>query len=393
MLQKTLSNHLTKKMKWKIPLFDLDYNKQEISAVTSVLKRRWLTMGEKVEEFESKFARFVKAKYAVALSSGTAALHLALKSLDVKAGDEVLVPSITFVASVNAVLYCGAKPVFVDSTSLNDFNISVTELEKKISSKTRGIIVVHYGGFLADMDKITRLARKYDLFVIEDSAHSIGTKSGSKMAGALGEIGCFSFFSNKNLATGEGGMAVTDNEKLAKRIRLMRSHGMTTPTWERFKAVAFDYDIVDLGYNYRMTEIGAALGLEQLKKLISNNRKRKALSKIYIDNLSGVEQILIPFKNHPGDSSHHLFAILLNKKIDREYFMQKLRQKGVQTSIHYLPVHKFSYHRKNYPQKPGSLPISEEIGKREVSLPLHPRMSTEDVLYICQQIKKLIGYL
>ncbi|MDP3023922.1 MAG: DegT/DnrJ/EryC1/StrS family aminotransferase [candidate division Zixibacteria bacterium] len=378
-------------MKWKIPLFDLDYNKQEISAVTSVLKRRWLTMGKKVEEFESKFARFVKAKYAVALSSGTAALHLALKSLDLKAGDEVLVPSITFVASVNAVLYCGAKPVFVDSTSLNDFNISVTELEKKISSKTRGIIVVHYGGFLADMDKITRLARKYDLFVIEDSAHSIGTKSGSKMAGALGEIGCFSFFSNKNLATGEGGMAVTDNEKLAKRIRLMRSHGMTTPTWERFKAVAFDYDIVDLGYNYRMTEIGAVLGLEQLKKLISNNRKRKALSKIYIDNLSGVEQILIPFKNHPRDSSHHLFAILLNKKIDRKNFMQKLRQKGVQTSIHYLPVHKFSYYRKNYPQKPGNLPFSEEIGKREVSLPLHPRMSKEDVLYICQQIKRLIG--
>jgi len=348
-------------------------------------------MGEKVEEFENKFARFVKTKYAVALSSGTAALHLALKSLDVKARDEVLVPSITFVASVNAVLYCGAKPVFVDSTSLNDFNISVTELEKKISSKTRGIIVVHYGGFLADMDEITRLARKYDLFVIEDSAHSIGTKSGSKMAGTLGEIGCFSFFSNKNLATGEGGMAVTDNEKLAKRIRLMRSHGMTTPTWERFKAVAFDYNIVDLGYNYRMTEIGAVLGLEQLKKLISNNRKRKALSKIYIDNLSGVEQILIPFKNYPRDSSHHLLAILLNKKIDRKNFMQKLRQKGVQTSIHYLPVHKFSYYRKNYPQKPGSLPISEEIGKREVSLPLYPRMSKEDVLYICKQIKRLIG--
>ena len=391
MLQKTLSNHLTKQMKWKIPLFDLDYNKQEILAVTGVLKRRWLTMGEKVEEFESKFARFVKAKYAVALSSGTAALHLALKSLDVKAGDEVLVPSITFVASVNAVLYCGAKPVFVDSTSLNDFNISVTELEKKISSKTRGIIVVHYGGFLADMDKITRLTRKYDLFVIEDSAHSIGTKSGSKMAGTLGEIGCFSFFSNKNLATGEGGMAVTDNEKLAKRIRLMRSHGMTTPTWERFKAVAFDYDIVDLGYNYRMTEIGAVLGLEQLKKLISNNRKRKAFSKIYIDNLSGVEQILIPFQDYPRDSSHHLFPILLNKKIDRRSFMQKLKQKGIQTSIHYLPVHKFSYYRKNYPQKPGNLPFSEEIGKREVSLPLHPRMTKEDVLYICQQVKKLIG--
>jgi dTDP-4-amino-4,6-dideoxygalactose transaminase len=391
--QKTLSNHLTKKMKWKIPLFDLDYNSSEVSAVTKVLKRRWLTMGEKVEEFESKFAGFVKAKYAVALSSGTAALHLAIKSLEVKAGDEVLVPSITFVASVNAVLYCGAKPVFVDSTSLGDFNISVKEVEKKVTSKTRGIIVVHYGGFLADMDKISKLARKYGLFIIEDSAHSIGTKSGSKIAGTLGEIGCFSFFSNKNLATGEGGMAVTDNEKLAKRIRLMRSHGMTTPTWERFKAVAFDYDIVDLGYNYRMTEIGAVLGLEQLKKLIANNQKRRILSQIYIKNLSGIEEISIPFQNYPRDSSHHLFSILLNKKIDRKSFMQKLKQKGIQTSIHYLPVHKFSYYRENYPQKPGSLPFSEEIGKREVSLPLHPRMSKEDVLYICQQIKKLIKLL
>lgn len=380
-------------MKWKIPLFDLDYNSSEVSAVTKVLKRRWLTMGEKVEEFESKFARFVKAKYAVALSSGTAALHLALKSLEVKTGDEVLVPSITFVASVNAILYCGAKPVFVDSTSLEDFNISVTDIEKKITSKASGIIVVHYGGFLADMDKISKLARKYGLFIIEDSAHSIGTKSGSKMAGTLGEIGCFSFFSNKNLATGEGGMIVTDNQRLAQKVKLLRSHGMTSPTWERFKAVAFDYDIVDLGYNYRMTEIGAALGLEQLKKLISNNQKRRILSQIYIKNLSGIEEISIPFQNYPRDSSHHLFPILLNKKINRKSFMQKLKQKGIQTSIHYLPVHKFSYYRKNYPQKPGDLPISEKIGKREVSLPLHPRMNKKDVLYVCYQVKNTIKLL
>ena len=380
-------------MKWKIPLFDLDYNSSEVSAVTKVLKRRWLTMGEKVAEFESKFARFVKAKYAVALSSGTAALHLALKSLEVKTGDEVLVPSITFVATVNAILYCGAKPIFVDSTSLEDFNISVKDIEKKVTSKTRGIVVVHYGGFLADMDKICKLARKYGLFIIEDSAHSIGTKSGSKMAGTLGELGCFSFFSNKNLATGEGGMIVTDDQGLAQKVKLLRSHGMTSPTWERFKAVAFDYDIIDLGYNYRITEIGAALGLEQLKKLILNNQKRGILSQIYIRNLSGIKEISIPFQNYPRDSSHHLFPILLNKKINTKSFMQKLKQNGIQTSIHYLPVHKFSYYRKNYSQKPGNLPISEEIGKREVSLPLHPRMNKRDVLYVCHQVKSFIKSL
>ncbi len=380
-------------MKWKIPLFDLDYDSSEISAVTKVLKRRWLTMGEKVEEFENKFARFIKAKYAVALSSGTAALHLALKSLDVKAGDEILVPSITFAASVNAILYCGAKPVLIDSTRLEDFNISVEDIEKKVTSRTRGIIIVHYGGFLADMDRISKLARKYRLFVIEDSAHAIGTKYGSRMAGTLGDVGCFSFFSNKNLATGEGGMAVTDNKKLTKRIRLLRSHGMTSPTWERFKAVAFDYDIVDLGYNYRMTEIGAVLGLEQLKKLIPNNRKREALSKIYIDNLSGIAEVSIPFQNYPRDSSHHLFAVLLGEKVNRMTFMQKLREKGIQTSIHYLSVHRFSYYRKNYPQKHRSLPVSEEIGKREVSLPLHPRMTEEDVLYVCRQVRNSLKSL
>ncbi|HVP35898.1 MAG TPA: DegT/DnrJ/EryC1/StrS family aminotransferase, partial [Terriglobales bacterium] len=379
-----------KKMKWKIPLFDLDYDSSEISAVTNVLKKRWLTMGERVEEFENRFARFVKAKYAVALSSGTAALHLALKSLDVKAGDEVLVPSITFVATVNAILYCGAEPVFVDSESLEDFNISAKDIERKITSKTRGIIVVHYGGFLSDMHKIGKLAKKYGLFVIEDSAHSIGTKYGSRMAGTLGDIGCFSFFSNKNLATGEGGMIVTDNQRLAQKARLLRSHGMTSPTWERFKAVALDYDVVNLGYNYRMTEIGAVLGLEQLKKLISNNKKRKILSEIYIEKLSGIENISIPFQNYPRDSSHHLFPILLDTKIDRKSFMQRLKEKGIQTSIHYLPVHKFSYYRKNYPQKTGNLPVSEEIGKREMSLPMHPRMTKNDVLSVCHQVKNIL---
>ncbi|HVP37027.1 MAG TPA: DegT/DnrJ/EryC1/StrS family aminotransferase [Terriglobales bacterium] len=377
-------------MKWKIPLFDLDYDSSEISAVTKVLKKRWLTMGEKVEEFENKFARFTKAKYAVALSSGTAALHLTLKSLDFKAGDEVLVPSITFVASVNAILYCDAKPIFVDSTSLEDFNISVKDIQRKITPKTKGIIVVHYGGFLADMNKISKLAKRYGLFVIEDSAHSIGTKYGSRMAGTLGDIGCFSFFSNKNLATGEGGMIVTDNQRLAQKARLLRTHGMTSPTWERFKAVALDYDVVDLGYNYRMTEIGAVLGLEQLKKLVPNNQKRKNLSEIYIEELSGIENISIPFQNHPGCSSHHLFPILLDKRINRRDFMQKLKSKGIQTSIHYLPVHLFSFYRKKHPQKPGSLPISEEIGKREVSLPLHSRMTKKDVLYVCHQIKNIL---
>lgn len=380
-------------MKWKISLFDLDYDQREITAVSRVLRRRWLTMGEKVQELEKRMAEFLKTRYAIALSSGTAALHLALKTLNLKAEDEVLVPCITFVASVNAILYCGAKPVFLDATSLDDFNLSVIDLEERIGSKTKGIIVVHYGGFLADMDKINRIAKKYKLFVVEDSAHSIGTKYKSKMAGTFGDMGCFSFFSNKNLATGEGGMVVTDNKKLARKVKLLRSHGMTWQTWERFKSFSFDYDVVDLGYNYRMTEISAVLGLEQLKKLRLNNRKRKYLSQVYRQNLSGIEEIFIPFQNYSRDSSYHLFPILLDKKINRKVFMQKLKKKGIQTSIHYLPVHQLSYYRKNYPQKLGALLLSEEIGRREMSLPLHPRMEKEDVVFVCKQIEKVLASL
>ncbi len=378
-------------MKWKIPLFDLDYNHREFTAVMNVLQKRWLTMGEKVKELEKRMAGFLRSKYAVALSSGTAALHLALRAMNLKPGDEVLVPSITFVASANAILYCGAKPIFLDSTSLEDFNLSVADMERKISSKTRGIIVVHYGGFLADMDKINALAKKYGLFVIEDSAHSIGVKHGKKFAGTLGDIGCFSFFSNKNLATGEGGMIVTDDKKSASKIERLRTHGMTSPTWERFKAVFFDYDVVELGYNYRMTEISAVLGLEQLNKLLPNNRKRKLLYRIYVEDLGHLEKLTLPFKDYSGESSYHLFPVLLDKKINRKAFMQKLKEKGVQTSIHYLPVHQLSYYRNNFPQKSKkTLQISEQIGKREVSLPLHPRMSRKNVSFVCQQVESVL---
>lgn len=380
-------------MKWKVILSDLDYNHREFTAVMKVLQKRWLTMGEKVKELENKMAGFLKSKYAVALSSGTAALHLALRALNLKPKDEILVPSLTFVASANAILYCGAKPVFLDSTSLEDFNLSIADMEEKINSRTKGIIVVHYGGFLADMDKINTIARKYGLFVIEDSAHAIGTKYHSKMAGTLGDIGCFSFFSNKNLATGEGGMVVTDNKHLASKIERLRSHGMTSPTWERFKAISFDYDVVDLGYNYRMTEISAVLGLEQLNKLLPNNRKRKSLYQIYVKNLKHVNELFIPFQEYPRNSAYHLFSILLDKKINRKVFMQKLKQKGIQTSIHYIPVHQLSYYRRNFPLKRGALPTSEEIGKREVSLPLHPRMSQKDVLFVCKQVEKVINKL
>jgi dTDP-4-amino-4,6-dideoxygalactose transaminase len=377
-------------MKWKVALADLDFDQRELDQALKVLKSRWLTMGEMVQKFEKKFAQFVGVRHAIATSSGTAALHLSLKALGLKPGDEVLVPALTFVASANAVLYNGAKPVFVDSTSLDDFNISIEDLEKKITRRSKAIVVLNYAGYIANIKEMKRIAKKKALFLIEDAAHAVGAKLGKKKAGNLGHLGCFSFFSNKNLATGEGGMVVTNDKKLADKIRLNRSHGMTTLTWERHIKKAISYDVLDLGYNYRMTELAAALGMEQLKKLKKNNLKRKRLTDLYVQNLNRTKGLHIPFQNYPRDSSYHIFPILLDKRINRRKFIEGLRQKGIQTSIHYPPVHQFTYYKKTLKTFKLSLPIAHQIGARQVTLPLHPLMSQKDVRYVFEQVRRMI---
>lgn len=377
-------------MKWKVALSDLNFDHRERRIVNQVIRNRWLTMGEMVKKLERNFANFLGVRHAFGVSSGTAALHLALRTLNIKNEDEVLVPSLSFVASSNAILYVGAKPVFVDITSLSDFNMSCDDLEEKITRKTRAIMVVHYGGYLADMDRIKRIAKKHNLFVIEDAAHAIGAKFKSRMAGGIGDIGCFSFFSNKNMATGEGGMIVTNRNKFAEKIRLLRSHGMTSMTWDRHKGYAYSYDVTELGYNYRMTEINAALGIEQLKKLKSSNRKRKSLIKTYVENLKGTKGLSIPFLNYPRNSAFHLFPILLNKDVDREKFMNSLKKEKIQTSIHYPPIHKFSYYDKNLRASRNKLPLTEHVGRCEVTLPLHPLLKKEDILFVCDRIKRIL---
>lgn len=377
-------------MKWKITLSDLNFDQRERKMVDRVIKSRWLTMGETVERLEREFADFMGAKHAIAVSSGTAALHLAMRVLDINPADEVIVPSLNFVASSNAILYVGAKPVFVDISSLNDFNLSCEDLKKKITPKTKAIVVVHYGGYLADMEEIKKIARKHRLFVIEDSAHAIGADLGSNMAGTLGEIGCFSFFSNKNLATGEGGMIVTDDDRLARRVKLLRSHGMTSMTLNRHKGHAYTYDVVELGYNYRMTEISAVLGILQLKKLSQTNKKRKVLTDLYVSNLKETFGLSIPFKDYPRKSSYHLFPILLDKKVNRKKFMEFLKKEGIQSSIHYPPIHKFSYYQRNLKESQTKLPLTEYAGAHEVTLPLHPLLEKEDVVFVCKKIKKIL---
>ncbi len=375
---------------WRYPLSDIDLGKEEEQEVLRVLDSRWLSTGPVTERFEKAFSEYIGGGYAIAVSSGTAALHLALVGLGIKEGDEVILPSLTFIATANAVLYVGAKPVFADIVSTEDLNISPEEIEKKITKKTKAIMVMHYGGYPCDMKAILGMAKRYGLYVIEDAAHAPGAEYQGRRCGLIGDIGCFSFFSNKNLVTGEGGMVVTRNKAWAERVRRMRSHGMEALSWDKYRGHLSSYDIRGLGYNYRTTEIQSALGLVQLKKLDRNNRKRKRLVEIYRKELQEGEGISIPFSKFKGNPSYHLFPILLAPSIDRNKVMERLKDFGIQTSVHYPPVHLFSLYRKRFGYKKGMLPNTEEVSRREVTLPLHPRMKVKDVEWIAKKVKEAI---
>ncbi len=370
-------------MEWRVPLSDIDLGEGEIRAVTDVLMSKWLTMGEVTQRFEQAFAEYLGVKHVFAVSNATVALHLANAALRIGPGDEVIVPSLTFVATANAVKYTNAMPVFADIASDVDLDISPASVETAITPATKAITVMHYGGYPCDMAAINAIARERGLAVIEDAAHAPGTQLDGKKAGTFGDVGCFSFFSNKNLATGEGGMIVTDRDDLAEQIRLMRSHGMTTLTWDRHKGHAYSYDVVTLGYNYRIDEMRAALGLVQLSKLEKNNARRGEITARYWEAFAGAK-LTLPFRHPRGQSAFHIFPILLPHGVNRIQFIDNLRAKGVQTSIHYPPVHQFSYYREQDPSV--RLPITEDVAAREVTLPLYPTMSDEQVEIVIEAV-------
>lgn len=379
-------------MKWQIPLADLDLDESEICAVTNVLRSKWLTMGQVTQEFERRFADYVGARHAFAVTNCTVALHLAYAVLGIGPGDEVILPSLSFVATANAVLYTGATPVFADVTGLDNLDISPQDIERHITPRTRAITVMHYGGYPCAMDEIMRIARQHHLSVIEDAAHAPGASLHDLKAGTFGDVGCFSFFSNKNLATGEGGMVVTNRDDLAEKLRLIRSHGMTTLTWDRHQGHAHSYDVVDLGYNYRIDEMRSALGQVQLGKLDRNNARRRRLTQLYRESLLELTpQITVPFTNHPGVSSAHIMPILLPPEANRTGFIEHMKEQGIQTSIHYPPIHLFSFYRERLGCRPGMLPLTETVGLGEVTLPLYPGMAVQDVRVVVDAVRLALG--
>jgi dTDP-4-amino-4,6-dideoxygalactose transaminase len=373
-------------MLWRIPLADVDFGNEEYQAVDKVLKSKWLTMGTITMQFETEFSAFTGIEYAIAVTNCTAGLHLSMAALGISCGDEVIVPSLSFVATANAVCYTGAKPIFADIVSAEDLTISPESIRSLITPHTKAIIVMHYGGYVCDMDQILAIARENNLFVIEDAAHASGAYLNEVSLGGIGDVGCFSFFPNKNMTTAEGGIITTKNNELAQKIRLLRSHGMTSLTWDRHKGHAWSYDVIDLGYNYRIDEIRSALGITQLKKLSKNNQKRRLLTKHYCQSLKQlVPDVGVPFTNHRGESANHLMPIILPKGIVRTEIMERMKNLGIQTSIHYPPIHLFTYYKQRHPN--CLLEKTEDIANRELTLPLYPGMSEADVDYVVTGIR------
>lgn len=380
-------------MDWRVPLSDIDFGKEEETAVLEILRSRWLSMGSVTRQFEEEFAAFIGARHAIAVTNGTAALHLACLAIGVGPGDEVILPSLTFVATANAVRYTGATPIFADIESLDWLNISPSAIEACITERTRAILVVHYAGYACDMPRIMQIARRHNLSVLEDSAHAIGSEVDGRTLGTWGSIGCFSFFSNKNMTTGEGGMLTTNDDALAAHLRILRSHGMTSLSWDRHQGHASSYDVVDLGYNYRIDEMRSALGRAQLKKLPSGNERRKQLTLQYRELLSDMAPDLrLPFQEERGRSCYHIMPILLPSGIHRARFMEGMKAQGVQTSIHYPPVHQFHIYQGLLQSHP-KLVLTEEASAREVTLPLYATMQDEQVEWVSRAAQYVLREL
>ncbi len=374
-------------MDYKIPLFDLNFDEEEERAVLETIRSKWISTGPKTQEFENLFANYLGVKYAVAVANCTVALHLSMLLCDIKEGAEVICPSLTFVATVNAIRYVRAIPVFADIISFDDLTIDPEDIRKKITNKTKAIVVMHYGGFACHMDEIMKIASEYNLKVIEDASHAPLAEYKGKKLGTIGDIGCFSFFSNKNISTGEGGMLITNNQEYYERAKLLRTHGMTSLSYERAKGHSTNYDVVELGYNYRMDDIRASIGIVQLKKLKNDLEKRAQIRKWYIEELENLDSIIIPFKNYSEFSSNYIFPIVLKNSTSekRDWVRNKLAEAGIQTSVHYPAVHRFSIYGSN-----KELSYTDYISDNLITLPLCSSLDLNDIQYVIEKLRNLL---
>jgi dTDP-4-amino-4,6-dideoxygalactose transaminase len=381
-------------MSWRVPLFQPDFGPAELEAVQIPVREGWLTMGHCTERLEAALCELTGSAHAVAVNSCTAALHLSLLACGVGPGDEVLCPTLTFVATANAVRYVGATPVFCESVGPGNLNLDPEDVRAKLTRRTKAILVVHFAGYPADMPRILALAKEHDLIVVEDCAHALVSRLHGRACGAWGDCGCFSFFSNKNATCGEGGAITTQDAGLAARLKRLRSHGMTSMTLDRHEGRAFSYDVVDLGHNYRLDEIRSSLLLAQLRRLGGFLEARRGHVEQYARRLGGagvtVPDFDWPRLRRPGDAvGHHILPVVLPPSADRTRVMAALRERGVQSSVHYPPVHQFTSFRDG--SGATRLPRTEALAARELTLPLYPSMSEGQVDYVCQALREALA--
>jgi dTDP-4-amino-4,6-dideoxygalactose transaminase len=376
---------------WSVPLTDIAMPEGDVQAVMDCLESGWLTMGPRTQAFERALAEHVGTPHAVTVSSGTAALHLAYLAAGIGPGDEVIVPAVTFVASASAVRFTGAHPVLCDVGGGPNLNIDAADAAQRITPRTRAIVAVHFAGYPADVSALRALCDARGLLLIEDCAQAIGARvdADGRQVGTVGELGAFSFFSKKQLCVGEGGMVTTADEEMAARVRLLRSHAMTSTTWDRHRGHDPAYDVVDIGFNYRMDEPRAALGLSRLQRLDQDIERRRAIARAYRERLRDVPGLELTFDEHAVErSSHFAFIVLLKDRDARDELRAQLKADGIQTTW-YPALHVFTDYRRTV--KRGDLPRAAEVSDRHCALPLSASMDETAVETVVDSVRAALS--
>ncbi len=377
----------------QIPFHRPYITEDEVNAAAESIRKGWLTMGEKTFDFEEQFKLYTGSAEAVAVNSCTAALHLAFLCIDLQKGDEVIMPAMTFVATAEVVRYFDAVPVLVD-VEKDSHLIDVSKIEEKITEKTRVIVPVHFAGQPADMNEIMSIARKYNLFVIEDAAHSLPASYYNRVIGSIGDMTCFSFYATKTLTTGEGGMVTTNNTEWAEKMRILRLHGISKDAWKRYSGEgSWEYDVTEAGFKYNTTDINSAMGIEQLKKLDFMLEKRKCIAEKYDQAFKDNDALIMYKIKENRESAWHLYPLKLNLdilSITRNQFIEELKERGISTSVHFIPLYRFSYYR-DMGLPAEDYPASEWIFDRVVSLPIFPGMGDDEISYVIDNIVDVIS--
>jgi len=377
-----------------LPFHVPDIDEAEISSVEQTLRSGWLTTGPKVREFERQFAEFVGARHAIAVNSCTAALHLALDAIGIKEGDEVIVPTLTFAATAEVVFYLRARPVLVDCCP-RTLNIDPERIKRAITSRTRAIVPVHFAGHPCHMDAIRDIARRHNLAVIEDAAHALPARYRNQMVGTIGDITCFSFYATKTITTGEGGMITTDNDEYAERMRIMSLHGISKDAWKRYTAEgSWRYDILFPGYKYNLTDIAAALGVEQLKKCVRFHEARRQMAYEFNHAFAKLGALSTPFVDEVVQHAWHLYVIQLNLAqlaISRDRFIEDLKRANIGTSVHFIPLHLHPFYRDTFHYEAHEFPCATQAFERIISLPLYTRMTWRDQRDVIEAVQDVVA--